>query len=257
MFVRSLQRGGVADGPRLTEPPAGGRAHVDRRRALGRRGRGFVLTFTFTAGAALRSDGGGVVAFAGSPRLLAADRELQRHPAGCSAGRTPILRDGPLRLPVCEPRRPAAIVLGSMADTSRFLPRCRSSHDREPERERRRDAGADGEDLLPGRNLATARRIGSGCLGTIATVFLGAAARSAPWPAAVLAHLIAHRYVDCLVSTGANLITTSTNARPASLHRLPARERRAAAGERIDRVYDTYASEESSSTTTSGSPPSR
>src|SRR5437763_9426741 len=57
-----------------------------------------------------------------------------------------------------------------------------------------------------GRNLATARRIWEKMLGSDATIFLGAAgALSAGGMRLILAHLIEHRYIDCLVSTGANL----------------------------------------------------
>src|ERR687889_1905648 len=74
------------------------------------------------------------------------------------------------------------------------------------------DAAAD--DLLArmekisfqGRNLATARRIWEKMLGADCTIFLGmAGALSAGGLRLVVAHLITHRYVDCLVSTGANL----------------------------------------------------
>src|SRR3954471_23295428 len=57
-----------------------------------------------------------------------------------------------------------------------------------------------------GRNLATARRIWEKMLGADCTIFLGmAGALSAGGLRLVVAHLIAHRYIDCLVSTGANL----------------------------------------------------
>src|SRR6187549_2141607 len=57
-----------------------------------------------------------------------------------------------------------------------------------------------------GRNLATARRIREKMLASDATIFLGTAgALSAGGMRLTIAHLIEHRYVDCLVSTGANL----------------------------------------------------
>src|ERR671914_834077 len=57
-----------------------------------------------------------------------------------------------------------------------------------------------------GRNLATARRIWERMLADDCTVFLGTAgALSAGGLRLVIAHLIEHRYIDCLVSTGANL----------------------------------------------------
>ena len=76
------------------------------------------------------------------------------------------------------------------------------------------DAGATADELLArmerisfqGRNLATARRIWEKMLGDDCTIFLGmAGALSAGGLRLVVAHLIEHRYVDCLVSTGANL----------------------------------------------------
>ena len=57
-----------------------------------------------------------------------------------------------------------------------------------------------------GRNLATARRIWEKMLASDATIFLGmAGALSAGGMRLLIAHLIERRYVDCLVSTGANL----------------------------------------------------
>src|SRR5262245_35583849 len=57
-----------------------------------------------------------------------------------------------------------------------------------------------------GRNLATARRIWEKMLRDDVTIFMGmAGALSAGGLRMIVAHLILHRYVDCLVSTGANL----------------------------------------------------
>src|ERR671927_1059310 len=57
-----------------------------------------------------------------------------------------------------------------------------------------------------GRNLATAHRIWRKMLQDDVTIFLGmAGALSAGGLRLVVAHLIQHRYIDCLVSTGANL----------------------------------------------------
>src|ERR671924_356382 len=57
-----------------------------------------------------------------------------------------------------------------------------------------------------GRNLATARRIWEKMLADDCTIFLGmAGALSAGGLRLIVAHLIAERYIDCLVSTGANL----------------------------------------------------
>ena len=61
----------------------------------------------------------------------------------------------------------------------------------------------------------------------------------------IVAHLILHRYVDCLVSTGANLYHDLHETR-GQHHYVgsPHADDAALAEERIDRVYDTYASEE-------------
>src|SRR3989337_1290546 len=57
-----------------------------------------------------------------------------------------------------------------------------------------------------GRNLATAHRVRQKMLAADVTMFLGmAGALSAGGLRLVVAHVIRHRYVDCLVSTGANL----------------------------------------------------
>src|SRR5437867_7328044 len=97
-----------------------------------------------------------------------------------------------------------------------------------------------------GRNLATARRIWEKMLAENCTIFLGmAGALSAGGLRMVVAHLIANRYVDCLVSTGANLYHDLHETR-GQHHYLgsPHADDAALAEERIDRVYDTYASEE-------------
>jgi deoxyhypusine synthase len=61
----------------------------------------------------------------------------------------------------------------------------------------------------------------------------------------VVAHLIAHRYVDCLVSTGANLYHDLHETRGQNHYvGSPFADDAALAEDRIDRVYDTYASEE-------------
>ena len=61
----------------------------------------------------------------------------------------------------------------------------------------------------------------------------------------VIAHLLTHRYVDCLVSTGANLYHDLHETR-GRRHYVgsPQEDDAALQKERIDRVYDTYASEQ-------------
>src|SRR5437870_2618677 len=97
-----------------------------------------------------------------------------------------------------------------------------------------------------GRNLATAHRIWQKMLQDDVTIFLGmAGALSAGGLRLVVAHLIINRYVDCLVSTGANLYHDLHETR-GQHHYLgsPHADDAALADERIDRVYDTFASEE-------------
>jgi deoxyhypusine synthase len=97
-----------------------------------------------------------------------------------------------------------------------------------------------------GRNLATARRIWEKMLTSDATIFLGTAgALSAGGMRLVIAHLIEHRYIDCLVSTGANLYHDLHETR-GRRHFIgsPQLDDAALAAERIDRVYDTLASED-------------
>jgi hypothetical protein len=97
-----------------------------------------------------------------------------------------------------------------------------------------------------GRNLATAHRIWLKMLEDDVTIFLGmAGALSAGGLRLVVAHLITERYVDCLVSTGANLYHDLHETR-GQQHYVgsPHADDAALADDRIDRVYDTYASEE-------------
>src|SRR6185295_3019863 len=97
-----------------------------------------------------------------------------------------------------------------------------------------------------GRSLATAHRIWRKMLEDDVTIFMGmAGALSAGGLRLIVAHLITHRYIDCLVSTGANLYhdlheTRGQHHYVGSAHADDA----ALAEDRIDRVYDTYASEE-------------
>src|SRR5947199_8936032 len=97
-----------------------------------------------------------------------------------------------------------------------------------------------------GRNLATAHRVWLKMLDDDVTIFLGmAGALTAGGLRMIVAHLIAHRYVDCLVSTGANLYHDLHETRGQHHFVGSAKADDAALAEdRIDRVYDTYASEE-------------
>src|SRR5579862_2173940 len=97
-----------------------------------------------------------------------------------------------------------------------------------------------------GRNLATAHRIWQKMLQDDVTIFLGmAGALSAGGLRLVVAHLVLHRYVDVLVSTGANLYHDLHETRGRHHYLGSAHADDAAlAQDRDDRVYDTYASEE-------------
>jgi deoxyhypusine synthase len=116
------------------------------------------------------------------------------------------------------------------------------------------EAGLSADDVLArmervsfqGRNLAVARRVWERMLGSDATIFLGTAgALSAGGMRLLIAHLIEQRYVDCLVSTGANLYHDLHETR-GRRHFIgsPLLDDTALAAERIDRVYDTLASED-------------
>src|SRR5688572_16842730 len=97
-----------------------------------------------------------------------------------------------------------------------------------------------------GRTLATARRIWEKMLGSDCTIFLGVAgALSAGGMRLLIAHLLEHRFVDCLVSTGANLYHDLHETR-GRRHFIgsPLENDAALQADRIDRVYDTYASEQ-------------
>src|SRR3979409_348589 len=97
-----------------------------------------------------------------------------------------------------------------------------------------------------GRNLATAHRIWQKMLQDDVTIFLGmAGALSAGGLRLIVAHLIQHRYIDCLGSTGANLYHDLHETR-GQHHYIgsPHADDAALAESRVDRVYDTYASEE-------------
>src|SRR5476649_1919762 len=94
-----------------------------------------------------------------------------------------------------------------------------------------------------GRNLGTAQRVWQKMLEDEVTIFLGmAGALSAGGLRLIVAHLISNRYIDCLVSTGANLYHDLHETR-GQRHYIgsPHGNDTALADERIDRVYDTYA----------------
>lgn len=97
-----------------------------------------------------------------------------------------------------------------------------------------------------GRSLAAARRIWEKMLAADCTIFLGlAGALSAGGMRLVIAHLLAERYADCLVSTGANLYHDLHETRGRHHFIGSPRENDAALqAQRIDRVYDTYARED-------------
>lgn len=97
-----------------------------------------------------------------------------------------------------------------------------------------------------GRNLATAFRIWQKMLESNATIFFGVAgALTAGGLRLLIAHLIQERYIDCLVSTGANLYHDLHETR-GRRHFIgsPIEDDAALQEARIDRVYDTYADEE-------------
>jgi deoxyhypusine synthase len=83
-------------------------------------------------------------------------------------------------------------------------------------------------------------------LGDDCTIFFGmAGALSAGGLRMIVAHLIADRYIDCLVSTGANLYHDLHETR-GRRHYIgsPIQDDAALQADHIDRVYDTYASED-------------
>src|SRR5438552_1776154 len=97
-----------------------------------------------------------------------------------------------------------------------------------------------------GRNLATAHRIWQRMLQDDVTIFMGmAGALSAGGLRLIVSHLILNRYVDCLVSTGANLYHDLHETR-GQHHYVgsPLADGAALAADRIGRVHDTYPSGE-------------
>lgn len=97
-----------------------------------------------------------------------------------------------------------------------------------------------------GRNLGTAHRVWQRMLGDDVLIFLGVAgALSAGGLRMVIAHLIAGRYIDCLVSTGANLYHDLHETR-GRRHFIgsPRTDDRALQTHHIDRVFDTLIDED-------------
>jgi deoxyhypusine synthase len=97
-----------------------------------------------------------------------------------------------------------------------------------------------------GRSLGVARGIWEKMLASDCTIFLGmAGALSAGGLRLIVAHLLERRYADCLVSTGANLYHDLHETR-GRRHFIgsPREDDGALQADRIDRVYDTYASED-------------
>lgn len=97
-----------------------------------------------------------------------------------------------------------------------------------------------------GRNLATARRIWHRMLEADVMIFLGlAGALSAGGLRLIVADLITRRFVDCVVSTGANLYHDLHETR-GRRHYLgsPLVDDTVLQKDHIDRVYDTFADED-------------
>jgi deoxyhypusine synthase len=97
-----------------------------------------------------------------------------------------------------------------------------------------------------GRSLATAHRVWQKMLEDEVAIFMGmAGALSAGGLRLVIAYLIANRFLDCLVSTGANLYHDLHETRGRQ-HFIgsPHADDTALQAEHIDRVYDTYADED-------------
>jgi deoxyhypusine synthase len=97
-----------------------------------------------------------------------------------------------------------------------------------------------------GRNLATALRVWKKMLDEEVLIFLGVAgALSAGGLRVLIAHLLEQRYVDCLISTGANLYHDLHETR--GRHHFigsPHVDDAALHAEQIDRIYDTFVSED-------------
>ena len=97
-----------------------------------------------------------------------------------------------------------------------------------------------------GRNLGVAHRVWRRMIADDVLIFLGVAgALSAGGLRMIIAHLISHRAVDCIVSTGANLYhdlhETLGNQHFIGSHKI---DDGALQEHHIDRVYDTYMDED-------------
>jgi deoxyhypusine synthase len=116
------------------------------------------------------------------------------------------------------------------------------------------DANATADEVLErlerisfqGRNLGRARRVWERMLHDDVTIFIGlAGALSAGGLRLIIAELIERRFVDCVVSTGANLYHDLHECR-GQRHYIgsPTTDDTQLAAERVDRVYDTLAAED-------------
>lgn len=97
-----------------------------------------------------------------------------------------------------------------------------------------------------GRNLSHAYSVWKRMLSDNATIFLGLAGALAPaGMCKLLAHIIQNRWIDCLISTGANLFHDAHEA--LGRHHWqgdPCVDDRQLKKAGIDRIYDTFAAEE-------------
>ena len=97
-----------------------------------------------------------------------------------------------------------------------------------------------------GRNLAAAHAAWRAMLRDNVLIFLGTAgALSAGGLRLVLAYMVTHRYVDCVVTTGANLYHDLHETLGRHHYRgHPREDDEALKRDHVDRIYDTYASED-------------
>ena len=116
------------------------------------------------------------------------------------------------------------------------------------------DAGLTGREILErmggisfqGRNLAAAHAAWRAMLRDDVLIFLGTAgALSAGGLRLVLAYMVTHRYIDCVVTTGANLYHDLHETLGRHHYRgHPREDDEALKRDHVDRIYDTYASED-------------